>query len=139
MNNFYNILKGYKIINIKLSTNNISLKIVLYLMIFIIIFISTSKIVFSKELNKNINKLNSPEEELAIKYCDAIDKNIFNGLNKENLLKYEYFFSTLNVPKRKESKKFFKSFSLNVNKKCNYILTEMEKIEINSYIKKFLN
>ena len=42
-------------------------------MISISIFIYNSKIALSNDLNKNIN---SPEEELANKYCDAINKNI---------------------------------------------------------------
>ena len=56
---------------------------------------------YCDKVNKNINKLKTPEEELATKYCDAINKNIFNGLNKEESLKYEYYFSSLKNPQEK--------------------------------------
>tara|TARA_B100000212_G_C27072710_1_gene404680 strand:+ start:217 stop:600 length:384 start_codon:yes stop_codon:yes gene_type:complete len=125
-------------INIKLEPNNITPKIALYLLILITIFISSSKIVFSEGLNQNINYIISSEERLAIKYCDATNKDIFDGLNKENLLKYEYYFSTLNIPKNKDPEKFFKEFILNIKKNCSLILNEREQMEFKSYIKKFL-
>ena len=55
----------------------------MYLIISIFVFLFNSKIAFSNDLNKNINYLNSTEEELATKYCDAINKKIFNGLNND--------------------------------------------------------
>ena len=98
--------------NINLEPNNYYfLKILLYLMISIFIFLYNSKIIFSNDLNKNINFLNSPEEELATKYCDATNKKIFNGLNKESSLKYEYYFSSLKKGSRKDHKFFFKILS----------------------------
>ena len=139
MTTIYDILKGNKMINIKLEPYNISLKIVLFLLILIFIFISTSKIAFSKELKNNIQKINSPEEELAIKFCDAINKNLFNGLNKETSLKYEYYFSSLRIQSRMDPEIFFKDFRLNVKRNCNYILTEWEKNEFISYLEKSLN
>ncbi len=111
----------------------------LYLCISILIFISSSNIVFSKGLNKNLKILISPEEKLAIKYCDSIKKDIFNGLNKEELLKYEYYFSSLKIPNNKNPEVFFNNFNLNVKTKCTYELTKKDKQEFISYIKKFLN
>tara|TARA_B100000212_G_C27080214_1_gene407772 strand:+ start:56 stop:451 length:396 start_codon:yes stop_codon:yes gene_type:complete len=124
--------------NIKLTPDNNYLKILLYLMVLILIFIINSKIVFSKSLNKNSNNINSPEKELAIKYCDAINKKIFDGLNKEASLKYEYYFSALRKPKNKNYKLFFKEFRLNLMKNCFYKLTEEDKKEFETFIKKFL-
>ena len=124
---------------ITLVANNFFIKIFSYLIILILILISTSKIVFSTGLNKNINNLSIPEEVLAIKYCDAINKNIFNGLDKEESLKYEYYFSSLKNQYDLKSEVFFKNFSLNLMKNCSYKLTEIEKKEFMSYIKKFLN
>jgi len=70
--------------NINLEPNNYYfLKILLYLMISIFVFLCNSKIIFSNNLNMNINNLNTPEEELAIKYCDAINKKIFKGLKED--------------------------------------------------------
>ena len=126
--------------NINLQNNNYYfLKIILYLMISILIFLHNSKINFSNDLNKNINYLNSPEEELATKYCDAINKKIFNGLNKEASLKYEYYFSSLKKVSNKDDKPFFKEFKLKVMKKCSYELTESDEKEFINFIEKFLN
>ena len=108
------------------------------MLISILIYISASKIVFAKGFDNNINNINSPEEELAIKYCDAINKNIFSGLNKEALLKYEYFFSSLNISNRQNPEKFYINFKLNVKKNCFYSLTEADEEEFFPYIKKFM-
>jgi len=108
-------------------------------MISIFIFLYNSKIIFSNDLNKNINNLKTPAEELATKYCDAINKNIFIGLNKEASLKYEYYFSSLKKPSKKEYKLFFKDFKLKVRKNCSYELTEVDEKEFTDFIKKFLH
>ena len=125
--------------NINLQNNYYFLKIILYLIISIFIFLYNSKIVISNDLNKNIYNLNSPEEELATKYCDAINKKIFNGLNNEESLKYEYYFSSLKKVSTKNHKLFFKDFKLKVMKKCSYKLTEVEENEFKNFIKKFLH
>ena len=126
--------------NINLEPNNyFFLKILFYLMISIFIFLYNSKIIYSKDFNKNLNYLKTPEEELATKYCDAINKNIFNGLNKEASLKYEYYFSSLKKISRKDQKVFFKNFKLKVLKKCSYKLTELDEKEFTNFIKKFLH
>ena len=104
-------------------------------MISISIFLCNSKIALSNDLNKNIN---TPEEELATEYCDAINKNIFNGLNKEKSLKYEYYFSSLKKISRKDHNLFYKDFKLKVLKKCSYKLTEEDEEEFINYIKIFL-
>ena len=108
-------------------------------MISIFIFLNNSKIAFPNDLNKNINYLNSPEEELATKYCDAINKKIFNGLNKEESLKYEYYFSSLKKISREDHKHFFKDFKSKVMKKCSYELTEVDENEFKNFIKIFLH
>ena len=115
------------------------LKILLYIMISIFIFLLCSKIAFSNDLNKNINYLNSPEEELATKYCDAINKKIFNGLNKEASLKYEYYFSSLKKTSRKDYKLFLKDFKLEVMQNCSYKLNEEDTKEFTNFIKKFMH
>ena len=124
-------------INIKFNTNDLILKIVIYLLIAILIFQSSSRIVFSKELNENIKNLNSPEEELAIKYCDSIKKNIFNGLDKESLLKYEYYFSALKKPINMNPGIFIKKFEIKVEENCFYKLTEIDRKEFLEFEKKF--
>ena len=126
--------------NINLETNNYYfLKIIFYLIISIFIFLCNSKITFSNDLNMNINNLNTPEEELAIKYCDAINKKIFKGLNKEASLKYEYYFSSFKKPSTKDHKLFLKIFKLKVMKNCSYKFTEVDEKEFTNFIKKFLS
>ena len=126
--------------NINLEPNNYYfLKILLYLMISIFIFLYNSKIIYSNDFNKNINNLKTPEEELATKYCDAINKNIFNGLNKEESLKYEYYFSSLKKTSRKDHKLFLKDFKLKVMNNCSYKLTAVDIKEFTNFINKFLN
>ena len=118
--------------------NNYYLKIILYLIVLFLIFISNSKIIFSNGLNENLNNVNSPEKELAIKYCDAIDKKIFNGLDNEASLKYEYYFSSLINTFKDDYKIFFNGFRLNVMKNCSYKLTEEDTKEFEIFINKFL-
>ena len=126
--------------NINLEPNNYYfLKILLYLMISIFIFLFNSKIIYSNDFNKNINNLKTPEEELATKYCDAINKNIFNGLNKEESLKYEYYFSSLKKISRKDNNLFYKDFKLKVMNNCSYKLTDVDIKEFTNFIKKFLH
>ena len=124
--------------NINLEPNNYYfLKILLYVLISIFIFLYNSNIIFSKDLSKNINNITTPEEELAIKYCDAINKNIFNGLNKEASLKYEYYFSSLKTS-RKDYKLFLNDFKLIVIKNCSYKLTKEDEKEFTNFIKRYL-
>ena len=126
--------------NINLETNNnYFLKILLYLMVSIFIFLCNSKIIFSNNLNMNINNLNTPEEELAIKYCDAINKKIFKGLNKEASLKYEYYFSSFKKPSTKDHRLFLKIFKFKVMKNCSYKFNEVDEKEFTNFIKKFLH
>ena len=125
-------------INIKLVQNKFLIKILLIIIILNLILISTSKIVFSRELNKSIKEMGTTQEELALKYCDAINKNIFDGLEKEVLLKYEYYFSSLKNPNFTNPDIFFKEFRFKLKKICSYKLSEKEEQELLSLIKKFL-
>ena len=125
-------------IKIKLVQNKFLIKILLIIIILNLILISTSKIVFSRELNKSIKEMSTTEEELALKYCDAINKNIFYGLEKEVLLKYEYYFSSLKNPNFTNPDIFFKEFRFKLKKICSYKLSEKEEQELLLLIKKFL-
>tara|TARA_B100000212_G_scaffold292797_1_gene234888 strand:- start:104 stop:388 length:285 start_codon:yes stop_codon:yes gene_type:complete len=93
--------------------------------------------VFPKGLN--IKNTSLPEETLAIKYCDSINKNIFEGLDKETSLKYEYYFSSLKKKLDKDSEVFFKNFIKFASKNCPYKATEIDKKEFMKYINKYLN
>ena len=52
--------------------------------------------------------------QLAIKYCDSLKKNLFKGLDKEETLKYEYFFSSLPYDSIKDENKFLTIFKSDV-------------------------
>ena len=47
---------------------------------------------------------------LAKKYCDSLEKNLFKGLDKESILKYEYFFSSIPDNYIKDEDKFLEIF-----------------------------
>ena len=47
--------------------------------------------------------------QLAKKYCDALEKNLFKGLDQESILKYEYFFSSLPDDYIKDNDKFLET------------------------------
>ncbi len=49
---------------------------------------------------------------LAKKYCDSLEKNLFKGLDKESTLKYEYFFSSIPDNYIKDENKFLKKFQI---------------------------
>ncbi len=64
--------------------------------------------------------------QLAIKYCDSLKKNLFKGLDKEETLKYEYFFSSLPYDSIKDENKFLT---------CSYDFSESSEKELKSFLK----
>jgi len=75
--------------------------------------------------------------QLAIKYCDSLKKNLFKGLDKETTLKYEYFFSSLPYNSIKDEKNFLKNFKSNVKSLCSYEVSESNEKEIESFLKNY--
>ena len=71
--------------------------------------------------------------QLAIKYCDSLKKNLFKGLDKEETLKYEYFFSSLPYDSIKDENKFLKIFKSNVKSICSYDFSESNEKELKSF------
>ena len=107
--------------------NCIKFKII-YLILFLFVLIFCGKI-YSKEINF--------ETELAIKYCDSIDKNLFKGLDNEKILKYEYFFNSISKDLIDNSPDMFLKFEEKVKQICNYKLNTNEKFEIGKLLKEF--
>ena len=68
--------------------------------------------------------------QLAIKYCDSLKKNLFKGLDKEETLKYEYFFSSLHYDSIKDENKFLKIFKSDVKSICSYDFSESNEKEL---------
>ena len=77
------------------------------------------------------------ERNLAFKYCQSIDKNLFEGLDNEFTLKYEYFFSSISKESIKDETKFIENFKSQVYSICSYKLTDKDKNDFNNYFKKF--
>ena len=75
--------------------------------------------------------------QLAIKYCDSLKKNLFKGLDKEATLKYEYFFSSLPYDFIKDENKFLKIFKSDVKSICTYEVSESNEKELRSFLKNY--
>ena len=75
------------------------------------------------------------KNQLAIKYCDSLKKNLFKGLDKEATLKYEYFFSSLPYDSIKDENKFLKIFKSDVKSICSHEISESNEKEFKSFLK----
>ena len=74
---------------------------------------------------------------LAAKYCDALKKNLFKGLDKESTLKYEYFFSSLPDNLIKDENKFLEIFKSDVKSICSYEVSESNEKEFKSFLNNY--
>jgi len=75
--------------------------------------------------------------QLAIKYCDSLKKNIFKGLDKEETLKYEYFFSSIPDDFIKDENKFLEVFKSDVESICSYKISKSNEKEFKSFLKNY--
>ena len=77
--------------------------------------------------------------QLAKKYCDALEKNLFKGLDKESILKYEYFFSSITDDYIKDEEKFLETFKSDIKSICSYDIAKSNEKEfkyfLNNYFK----
>ena len=88
----------------------------------------------SGEINTGTKIVNN---QLAIKYCDSLKKNIFKGLDKESILKYEYFFSAMPDDFIKDENKFLEIFKSDVKSICSYDITQSNEKEFKSFLKNY--
>ena len=72
--------------------------------------------------------------DLASKYCDSLEKNLFKGLNKESTLKYEYFFSSIPDNYIKDENKFLEIFKSDVKSICSYDISKSNEKEFKSFL-----
>ena len=116
-----------KFINQKLFKN-------LYALLFSLILLFYS---CSVKANDNLlfNSEMIIERKLANKYCQSIDKNLFEGLDNELILKYEYFFSSFSKDSIENGN--IDNFIKEVDSLCSYKLTNEEIKEFNEYFQKF--
>ena len=84
-------------------------------------------------------KVNNFERNLAYKYCDSIEKNLFKGLDNERILKYEYFFNSINKEALNEELKNMNNLFLEVETICSYTLSKDEKENFNNMVKRYLS
>ena len=105
-------------------------KFIVINILFIAILILYSLPAFSNETNT--------ESNLAYKYCKSIESNMFKGLEDERILKYEYFFNSVNKEITNEESDVFNNFTSEVEKICSYKLNSEEKkiflIELNKFL-----
>ena len=74
------------------------------------------------------------EYNLALKYCDSLERKLFEGLDNEKTLKYSYFFNSLNEKELKNKFKYLNLFETEVEKKCKHKLTKQEIEELNKLL-----
>ena len=98
-----------------------------------IIFVSTL-FLYGESAFSNVTNI---ENYLAYKYCDSLEKNLFKGLDNERILKYEYFFNSVNFKAINEELEKPGSFATDVETICSYKLSIDEKEDMNKLIKKF--
>jgi len=75
--------------------------------------------------------------QLAIKYCDSLKKNLFKGLDKEATLKYEYFFSSLPYDSIKDENRFLEIFKSDIKSICSYDFSKSDEKEFKSFLKNY--
>ncbi len=100
----------------------------------LIIISSSSPLKASIEKPENNLKI---ERELAFKYCQSIDKNLFEGLENEFILKYEYFFSQIPKDSIDNVNQFIENFTSQIQLTCSIEISETNKKQFNTFFKKF--
>tara|TARA_Y100001933_G_scaffold230333_1_gene247347 strand:- start:54 stop:461 length:408 start_codon:yes stop_codon:yes gene_type:complete len=108
----------------------------IFSLLLLILLFSNSFIVRADILSPT-NSQNNIEKKLANKYCQSIEKKLFEGLDAEFTLKYEYFFSSISKDSIKNVDRLMQSFISQVNLVCSYKLTKSDINEFNKYFKKF--
>ena len=89
-------------------------------------------------LEEIYTKKNIATNQLAYKYCDSLKKNLFKGLDKESILKYEYFFSSIPDKLITDENKFLEIFKSDVKSICSYKFSQSNEEEFKSFIKNYL-
>ena len=118
-----------KFINQKLYKN-------LYALLFSLILLFYSCSVKAND-NLLLNSEMKIERKLAYKYCQSIDKKLFEGLDNELILKYEYFFSSFSKDSIENGN--IDNFIKEVDSLCSYKLTNEDIKEFNEYFQKFFS
>ena len=86
-----------------------------------------------------LSKVTNIEKILAYNYCDSIEKNLFKGLDKERILKYEYFFNSINAEELNEELEKLNNFPSEVEAICSYKINNEELNGFREMIKQYLS
>ena len=106
-------------------------KFIVMNILFIAILILFSIPAFSNDTNT--------ERNLAYKYCKSLESNMFKGLDDERILKYEYFFNSVNKENINEVEEIISNFTSGVEEICSYKLNYEEKEDFRKDVKKYLS
>ena len=106
-------------------------KFIVMNILFISILILFSIPVFSNDTNT--------ERNLAYKYCKSIESNMFKGLDNERILKYEYFFNSVNEEDTTEIAELLNNFTSEVENICSYKLNIEEKEDFQKVLKSYVS
>ena len=105
-------------------------KLIVMNILFIAILILFSIPVFSNDTNT--------ERNLAYKFCKSLESNMFKGLDNERILKYEYFFNSVNEEDTTEIAELLNNFTSEVENICSYKLNNEEKEDFRKVLKKYV-
>ena len=83
------------------------------------------------------SKVTNIEKNLAYRFCDSIEKNLFSGLENEKILKYEYYFNSFNTEEIDKELEKLSNFPTEVYSICSYKLSFEERKDIENMLKKF--
>ena len=84
------------------------------------------------------NDINT-ERNLAYKYCKSIESNMFKGLDDERILKYEYFFNSVNIENKNKVAVILNNFMSEVENICSYKMNSEEKEYFRQELIKYLS
>jgi len=96
----------------------------------LLILFSAIKIGLGKDMQNENFKNSKFEKILANRYCDSISKNLFKGLEKERLLKFNYFFSNLRLESVRSNNEFIKEIKSKIKDDCDIDLKKNEVDEL---------
>ena len=106
-------------------------KLIVINILFISILFLFSESAFSNDTNTARN--------LAYKYCKSIESNMFKGLDNEQILKYEYFFSSIYKEGINEEKENLSNFISEVEEICSHKLNSEEIQDFRKELEEYLS
>ena len=110
--------------------------VIFFILITLFIF-NKSTTVFAKNLMENNISQKVMENSLAEKYCDSVSKNLFKGLDNEEILKYEYFFSYIPENSIENNTNFIDILKSEVQLLCSYEFSELDEKEFNFFYQNY--